>query len=80
MEIARAGAKRRAVKKERTAKNFGVGSKNTRSTPSRGRTKVQITMAKPKAPAAKTPKKPAVKKPVAKKPAAKKQRRLMHKS
>ena len=72
MEIARAGAKRRAVKKERTAKNFGVGSKNTRSTPSRGRTKVQITMAKPKAPAAKTPKKPAVKKPVAKKPAAKK--------
>ena len=72
MEMARAGAKRRAAKKERTAKNFGVGSKNTRSTPSRGRTKVQITMAKPKAPAAKTPKKPAVKKPVAKKPAAKK--------
>jgi len=74
MEMARAGAKRRAAQKERTAKNFGVGSKNTRSTPSRGRTKVQITMNKPvrktvaKAPVAK----PTVKKPVAKKPAAKK--------
>ena len=75
MEMARAGAKRRAAQKERTAKNFGVGSKNTRSTPSRSRTKVQITMNKPvrktvaKAPVAKAP---AAKKPVAKKPAAKK--------
>lgn len=76
MEMARAGAKRRAAKKERTAKNFGVGSKNTRSTPSRGRTKVQITMNKPvrktvtKAPVTKpTVKKPAAKKPAAKKPA-----------
>ena len=74
MEMARAGAKRRAAQKERTAKNFGVGSKNTRSTPSRSRTKVQITMNKPvrktvaKAPVAKAP---AAKKPVAKKPAAK---------
>jgi hypothetical protein len=74
MEIARAGAKRRADRKKKTLAQAranikkGPVTRGTRSTPSRGRTKVQITM-KPK-PVAKAPvtKAPAAKKPVAKKP------------
>ena len=80
MEIARAGAKRRADRKKKTLAQAranikkGPVTRGTRSTPSRGRTKVQITMNKPaRKTVAKAPvTKPTVKKPVAKKPVAKK--------
>jgi hypothetical protein len=78
MEIARAGAKRRADRKKKTLAqaraNIKKGPITRGSTPSKGRTKVQITMNKPvRKTVAKAPvTKPTVKKPVAKKPAAKK--------
>jgi len=77
MEIARAGAKRRADRKKKTLAqaraNIKKGPVTRGSTPSRGRTKVQITM-KPKAPVAKAPvtKAPAAKKSDTKRSAAKK--------
>jgi hypothetical protein len=81
MEIARAGAKRRADRKKKTLAqaraNIKKGPVTRGSTPSRDRTKVQITMNKPvrktvaKAPVTKAPaaKKSDTKKPAAKKPA-----------